>query len=78
MTKEAYNKIRNGLNEALYYAKTGQVKACYCVGPQNGDPMCPCAMRNRHDPQMFETILKFANKIIEQSNARLSGDRETV
>lgn len=20
---------------------------CYCVGPQNGDPVCPCAMRTR-------------------------------
>lgn len=20
---------------------------CFCVGPQNGDPVCPCAMRNR-------------------------------
>lgn len=19
---------------------------CFCVGPQNGDPVCPCAMRN--------------------------------
>lgn len=20
--------------------------ACFCVGPQNGEPMCPCMMRN--------------------------------
>lgn len=21
-------------------------KECYCVGPQNGDPVCPCRMRD--------------------------------
>jgi hypothetical protein len=20
--------------------------SCFCVGPQNGDPVCPCQMRN--------------------------------
>lgn len=23
-----------------------QVRPCFCVGPQNGQPACPCAMRN--------------------------------
>lgn len=23
--------------------------ACYCVGPQNGDPACPCAMRAKQN-----------------------------
>lgn len=22
-----------------------EVRACFCVGPQNGDPVCPCRMR---------------------------------
>jgi len=21
-------------------------KACFCVGPQNGDPVCPCRMKS--------------------------------
>jgi hypothetical protein len=21
-------------------------RACFCVGPQNGQPVCPCRMRN--------------------------------
>lgn len=23
-----------------------RVEACFCVGPQNGDPVCPCRMRH--------------------------------
>jgi hypothetical protein len=22
-----------------------KIEACFCVGPQNGDPLCPCRMR---------------------------------
>ena len=22
------------------------MRACYCIGPQNGQPLCPCQMRN--------------------------------
>jgi hypothetical protein len=22
------------------------VRSCFCVGPQNGDPVCPCRMEN--------------------------------
>ena len=22
------------------------VRACNCIGPQNGEPLCPCMMRN--------------------------------
>jgi hypothetical protein len=22
-----------------------RVRACFCVGPQNGEPYCPCRMR---------------------------------
>lgn len=24
----------------------GESRACNCVGPQNGQPLCPCAMQN--------------------------------
>ena len=28
--------------------KTGQEpRACFCIGPRNGEPLCPCAMRMR-------------------------------
>jgi len=23
-----------------------RVEQCFCVGPQNGQPLCPCAMRS--------------------------------
>lgn len=24
---------------------SGQARACNCIGPQNGEPLCPCQMR---------------------------------
>lgn len=46
MSDKAFRKIMNGALEALAYAK-GDTKtyACNCIGPQNGQPVCPCAMR---------------------------------
>lgn len=29
-----------------YDAGLSQVSACFCMGPQNGQPLCPCAMKN--------------------------------
>jgi hypothetical protein len=29
-----------------YVVGTGIGHSCNCVGPQNGQPACPCAMRN--------------------------------
>ena len=23
-----------------------EIRPCFCVGPQNGDPVCPCQMRS--------------------------------
>jgi hypothetical protein len=28
-----------------YESKGSQSAACFCVGPQNGNPLCPCRMR---------------------------------
>lgn len=31
--------------------RPAEVRACFCTGPRNGDPVCPCKMRERveHD-----------------------------
>lgn len=26
--------------------RTNEVRPCNCIGPQNGDPVCPCQMRH--------------------------------
>lgn len=41
-------KVFRALDE--HHAKSqhgmvGSPEACFCVGPQNGQPRCPCAMR---------------------------------
>jgi hypothetical protein len=25
-----------------------EVRQCFCVGPQRGEPLCPCQMREKH------------------------------
>lgn len=25
--------------------------SCFCIGPQNGEPRCPCKMNRRHDDE---------------------------
>lgn len=50
MTKFAFEKIKAGLKDARAWIAGDDSKAvlhsCGCVGPQNGQPLCPCAMRN--------------------------------
>lgn len=29
------------------------MNACNCIGPQNGDPRCPCMMARRKDDQRY-------------------------
>jgi hypothetical protein len=29
------------------HVRDEEVRACYCIGPQNGEPECPCRMRYR-------------------------------
>lgn len=29
-----------------YRPPADESRMCFCVGPQNGDPVCPCEMRN--------------------------------
>ena len=33
-------------NESLTISDTIQTYPCACVGPKNGEPYCPCQMRN--------------------------------
>lgn len=35
-----------------------EVKQCFCIGPQNGEPLCPCRMRHIQvkDGRYVETI----------------------
>jgi len=28
------------------YSQPTESHSCFCVGPQNGEPLCPCQMRN--------------------------------
>lgn len=35
----------SGYNNTISPAITG---ACFCIGPMNGEPLCPCMMRARN------------------------------
>jgi hypothetical protein len=41
-------RIGNGelmMNDSYWSTTTGTVNGCFCVGPQEGEPLCPCRMR---------------------------------
>jgi len=49
MDKESYTSsiYRNGIGGGLQEIAQGKgYQACNCIGPQNGQPACPCAMRD--------------------------------
>lgn len=33
------------LNELRSAYPKDEVRSCFCIGPQNGQPVCPCQMR---------------------------------
>ncbi|WP_066770021.1 hypothetical protein [Sphingobium sp. CCH11-B1] len=45
-----------------YVIGHGHARACNCVGPQNGDPVCPCAMPAYRERQLGERALEFIRK----------------
>lgn len=56
-------KILEGLHEALEVSAytthaTDAAYACFCVGPQDGNPVCPCRMRGlrQKDGRWIEVI----------------------
>lgn len=40
------------------------MRACFCIGPQRGDPVCPCLMRDRvqHDLGLWVDEVKRQTK----------------
>lgn len=33
------------MNNHSWQSTGNEMRACNCIGPQNGQPVCPCAMR---------------------------------
>jgi len=31
-----------------------EMRQCFCIGPQNGDPLCPCMMRAQNEEAATE------------------------
>lgn len=38
------------------------VKSCFCIGPQNGDPVCPCQMAQYQEDQLAKLALEYVRK----------------
>lgn len=44
----------------------GEVRACFCTGPRNGDPVCPCRMAEYNRRKLADlalTALAFRKKL---------------
>lgn len=33
---------------------------CFCVGPQNGQPLCPCGMRSKYSEEHIALAMEMA------------------
>lgn len=38
------DRFRNMWAEPVMPSRRSDYRICHCIGPQNGDPVCPCAM----------------------------------
>lgn len=43
--------------------REAEVRSCFCIGPQNGDPVCPCKMRSHTEREMGLRALEILAKI---------------
>lgn len=41
------------------YKSSNETRACFCVGPQNGDPVCPCRMGAYNHQKLADLALKY-------------------
>lgn len=41
-----------------YAISSAMTRACNCIGPQNGDPVCPCAMPAYHERELGKKALE--------------------
>ena len=42
--------------------KDHETRACFCVGPQNGNPVCPCRMAQYEEDQLAKRALEYVRK----------------
>lgn len=45
MTREDHLKLLANMHPWIGTKTQPNVHSCGCIGPQNGQPLCPCAMR---------------------------------
>lgn len=45
-------------------------RPCFCVGPQNGEPLCPCAMRARRDSRTDDWLDGFKAGVEAERRAK--------
>ncbi|WP_192246167.1 hypothetical protein [Mesorhizobium silamurunense] len=46
------------------------MRACNCIGPQNGDPVCPCKMPAYNREKAGERALQFFEEIFRSGGAK--------
>jgi hypothetical protein len=47
------------------------VRACNCIGPQNGEPRCPCMMGAYREQQAGKSALEFLRKLALHGKPRV-------
>lgn len=50
------------------YSKDEELRPCFCVGPQKGEKLCPCALRGEQRKEM-EIIQNLRRKLFPGGDA---------
>jgi hypothetical protein len=53
-----------------------EVHACNCVGPRNGDPVCPCMMHSYNRRKAGELALEILTRMVNKPRIRVKAGRQ--
>ena len=54
------------------------MRSCGCVGPQNGDPVCPCRMPAYREQQAGARALDLLRRLVSKPRVRVPAGRRLV
>lgn len=61
------------------FAPATEMHACNCIGPQNGDPVCPCQMRGYMERKRGADLLAWVRSMpVGKLRVRVKAGRRVV
>ena len=58
-------------NAVINGAKSQEARACNCIGPQNGNPVCPCMMPAHREREAGKMALEILRRQVTKPRVRV-------